>query len=387
MAFLGKQKFENQQILEKIFEAKTKEEVKQGLSDFRNSIIKEAIENFGIISSELNLEQKRNYLSSDIKQYYENLAYKLKAKQLTKPGDVPMPETEIDRVTDNMIESCPILNAVNTVSTDYLTKLVLNAKGTQKGTWGDLTDEIVTELLNSYEVVEITQQKVSCYGQLSLDMLNMGPAFLQSHIRKTLLEGMTITLEEAIINGDGNKKPIGLTRDLDGNVSNGIYPLKEKITVKDFEPTTYGNLVKKISKDKNGRTKKFNNVTLIVNQDTYLTKILPAITILDPLNNIGYKVNVFPFPTDILISEALNNNEAIMCHLNEYILALGKGIEIVYSDEYKFLEDMRVYKAKAFADGRPLDNNSSIYLDISGLETLVPKAKILGTVSTKEVTA
>lgn len=380
MSILG-EKNNDEKIIKAIFEAKTQKECSQALQKFKDHIVEESIENQSLIKKD------RNFLSSATKEYYEGLADKLKAKQLTKPGDIPMPETEIDKVTDNMITVSPILNGVNSVSTEYLTKLVLNAKGTQKGTWGDLTEAVVTELLNSYQTVEITQQKVSCYGQLSLDMIDMGPVFLQNHINTTLTEGMTIALEETIINGDGNKKPIGLTRNLKGTVNNGVYPLKAKVTVKDFEPSTYGNLVKQISKDENGRTKKFDKVTLIVNQNTYLTKILPAATMLDPLSGIGYKINVFPFPTDVLVSEALADDEAIMCHLNEYVLALGKGIEIVYSDEFKFLDDIRVYKAKAFADGRALDNNTSIFLDISGLEPLVSKTKVVGTVSTKEITA
>lgn len=380
MSFLGRKRLNDEKIIKGIFEAKNQEEMEQALQKFKDDIIEESI-------GSQNLIKNKNFLSPEAREYYQGLADKLKAKQLTKPGDVPMPETEIDKVTDNMITISPILNGVNSVSTEYLTKLVLNAKGTQKGTWGDLTEAVITELLNSYKTVEITQQKVSCYGQLSLDMIDMGPTFLQNHINTTLMEGMTIALEEAIINGDGNKKPIGLTRNLKGTVSNGVYPLKTKVAVKDFEPSTYGNLVKQISKDENGRTKKFDKVALIVNQNTYLTKILPAATMLDPLSSIGYKVNVFPFPTDVLVSEALADNEAVMCHLNEYVLALGKGIEIVYSDEFKFLDDIRVYKAKAFADGRALDNNTSIFLDISELEPLVPKSKVVGTVSTKEITA
>ena len=46
----------------------------------------------------------------------------------------------------------------------------------------------------------------------------------------------------------------------------------------------------------------------------------------------------------------------------------AKTGRIEYSDEYRFLEDERVYIVKAYANGMPKDNNSFLYLDISGLK-------------------
>ena len=40
---------------------------------------------------------------------------------------------------------------------------------------------------------------------------------------------------------------------------------------------------------------------------------------------------------------------------------------IEYSDQYQFLEDNRVYLIKLYANGFPMDNNSFLVLDISGL--------------------
>jgi hypothetical protein len=43
------------------------------------------------------------------------------------------------------------------------------------------------------------------------------------------------------------------------------------------------------------------------------------------------------------------------------------GGKIEYSDEYKFLDDERVYLTKLIGNGRALDNNAFILLDITGL--------------------
>ena len=110
---------------EKVFNAENKEEAVAALEEFRDNILQEARDSYKLYESEKGTVKNRNVLSSEAKRYYSELGDKLKAKQLTKPGDIPMPETEIDKVTDNMITVSPILNGVNSVSTEYLTKLVV----------------------------------------------------------------------------------------------------------------------------------------------------------------------------------------------------------------------------------------------------------------------
>lgn len=54
----------------------------------------------------------------------------------------------------------------------------------------------------------------------------------------------------------------------------------------------------------------------------------------------------------------------------------GKGGKIEYSDEYKFLEDQRVYRIKLFGNGRPMDDKAFIYLDISALKPYVQQVHV-----------
>lgn len=374
------------EAMQKAIKSGSDKDMQEAWKLFRQSIADEITDNMLMLNGNNDISNKIKghkikKLSPEAKQYYESVGNKLKAKQSAiTPNDIVMPQTEVDRVTDNMITSSLLLDKITFIpgGEKYLTKYVTNAKGVQKGIWGTVTSEVAQELLQRFKVIDITQQKLSCYGQISIDMLELGPTFLANHINATLIEGTTVSLEEGIINGTGNKQPIGLTRDLKGTVQDGVYPLKTKVKVSDLTPKTYGSLIKQISFDENGRAKRFDKVTLIVNRNTYLDKILPATTIIDPLSNIGYKINVFPYPTDVIIvSEGLQDNEAILCILEEYLLCSGKAPTITYSDEYKFLEDLRVYKCRCFFDGRPVDNNTSVFLDLSELDELIPKVKTI----------
>lgn len=122
-----------------------------------------------------------------------------------------------------------------------------------------------------------------------------------------------------------------------------------------------------MAKNEKGRMRKFGKVLLICNQEDYLTKIMPATTV---QNTSGtYINNLFPFPTDVTISNELETGKAVICLPEEYFMCIGGAKEgvITYSDEYKFLEDMRYYKIKTYGAGKAYDDTVSILLDITGL--------------------
>jgi len=95
---------------------------------------------------------------------------------------------------------------------------------------------------------------------------------------------------------------------------------------------------------------------------------MPATTVLNA--NGSYVNNLFPFPTTVYISNAVDEGKAVLFLENEYFMGVGgaKNGVIEYSDEYKWLEDMRVFKVKQYGTGRATDNTCALYLDISKLE-------------------
>jgi HK97 family phage major capsid protein len=282
-----------------------------------------------------------------------------------------MPTTIIEDVYKDLVAEHPLLQAINFQYVGYLTKWLLNDHATQKAVWGTITDEIVKEITSSFEVIDLNQSKLSAFACIELGMLDLGPTFLDGYIRTILGEALLEGLEDGIVMGTGLKQPIGLIR----NISKGVsvsqetgYPAKEKIAVTDFMPEHYGPLVARMAKTEKGKKRKFTEVGLICNQNDYLTKIMPATTV---LNANGVYVNdLFPIPTTVYISNVLEDGEAVLFLKNEYFMGMGgdkKGV-IEYSDEYKFLEDMRYFKVKQYGAGRAFDNTSALYLDITGLE-------------------
>ena len=52
---------------------------------------------------------------------------------------------------------------------------------------------------------------------------------------------------------------------------------------------------------------------------------------------------------------------------------------IEYSDHVQFLDDNRVYTSHFYGNGRPVDNNAFVVLDISELAAWIPTVKTVST--------
>ncbi len=113
---------------------------------------------------------------------------------------------------------------------------------------------------------------------------------------------------------------------------------------------------------------------MVVSPYDYLTKVMPATTVLTPQGT--YVSDVLPFPTKVVQSVGIERGHAILGLAKRYFMGMGtnkKGF-IEYSDHVQFLEDNRVYTTHLYGNGMPLDNDAFLYLDISELE--LPMMKV-----------
>lgn len=387
--------------LQNALESGDKDTITMAWSNYRNSIvdqIKSDIEEFKNTEDEKIL-MKRGYkvLTNKEKEFYNTLIKALKGgtKQefnnvFTSLEDDAMPQTIIEDVFKDLQQVHPLLSKVKFVNVKYLTKWILSNNDDKTASWGALNSAIAKEITDSFQVIDIKQNKLSAYALIENDMLDLGATFLESYVRASLMESIANGLEYAIIKGNGKNQPIGLMRDISHGVtidSTNGYPMKDStsgghvsqaIAVEDFTPVNYGAIVSNFankeawtdedSNNHGGQPRAFTSVDLIVNQKEYLTKIMPATTMLTGTGE--YAKNLFPFPTNVIISNQVPDNQAIMCQLDEYFLGIGtsKSGVIEYSDDFKFLDDMRTFKVKMHADGRAEDNTSAIILDITNIQ-------------------
>ena len=316
-------------------------------------------------------------LTSEENKYYQGLINALKSgnpKQALADFNVILPVTVIDAIFEDLTEEHPLLDAVNFMPTGALVEILVNTQdGRHLATWDQLCSEIIKELTVGFRKLDLTQKKLSAFLPICKAMLDLGPAWLDRYVRAILSEAIANGLESGIIDGSGLDEPTGMRRDPNSplNPVTG-YGLIASIPFNEISPATYGALLAELSVSPNGLNRKISEVIFIVNPLDYFTKIMPATSFRRPDGTYAY--DIFPFPTRVIQSVYQPVNEAIIGLPKRYFMGLGtsKGGKIEYSDEYRFLEDERVYLTKLYGNGMPLDSRSFRRLDITDLRPVYP---------------
>lgn len=358
-------------------------EIQKAWNSFHDSIVETIKADYEDVTqaTDKTILSQRGYrvLTNDETKFYEKFIEGAKSSNPKQAlvdlinTDGGMPETIIEDVYKDLVESHPLLNRINFQNVKYLTKWLLNDHTADRAIWGEINAEITKQIESSFKTIDVIQGKLSAFVVIALDMLELGPVFLDNYIRTILKEALACGLEYGIVKGIGVKgEPIGLIRDIHKGVSIDTetgYPSKSAKTVTSFSIKEYCDLVADgVLKKENGKVRTLTRVQLLVNPVDYLKKVIPATTV--QATDGTFKNDLFPFPTEVIQTSALDEGEAILCILPEYFFGVGasKNASIEYSDEFKFLEDKRVYKSKMFGFGKAEDNTSAILLDITKVD-------------------
>ena len=366
----------------------------QAFTDFTNniqeSVMEEARGLLQTVDTNILVGRGVRQLTSGENEYYQKVIDAMRTsnpQQALTDLDITLPLTTIDAVFADLTAAHPLLDLINFQNTSGMIEFLVNTNEKQLATWGVLTSTIVTELTSGFKKINMSLHKLSAFLPIAKAMLDLGPVWMDKYVRTILGEAIFFGLEEAIINGTGKNMPIGMNRQVGEGVvvTDGVYPLKATVPVTSLDPITYGALIGGMAVDAKGNARIVNKVVMIVNPTDYLTKVMPATTVRNA--NGTYVNNVFPFPTDPIQSVQVPAGKAIFGLADRYFMGVGtpKSGKIEYSDDYKFLEDERVYLVKLYGHGEPLDNTAFVYADISGLLPTIQSVQVVGTVETQEI--
>lgn len=396
--------------LRNVFTAEAPEaaQVEAAFESFGNAIAATVLADYESAHGDQQILMQRGFrqLTSEEKSFYQAVIKAGKEKTVQTMNGLldnkVMPVTIIEDVYKDLQAEHPLLAAINFQSVQYLTRWILTDHAVPTATWGAINSTIATQIEGAFRTVELTQCKLSAYAVIEMDMLDLGPAFLDNYIRTFLRESVLVALEAAIVCGNGHNQPIGLDRDIHHGVtvnSSTGYPQKTAVSLTSFMPAEYGAVLAQLAvtevwytNDSNGNVtpastaantdgspksgytkhggfiRNFDEVTLICNQVDFLSKVMPATTVLNAAG--GFTKDVFPFPTQVIRSSAVATGKAILCLPKEYFMGIGtsKDGTISFSDDFKFLEDKRTFKIKLHGMGTAYDDTCAVLLDISDLE-------------------
>ena len=378
--------------LQQKFEAAMKSEnpaaITEALTNFAMGIQQDVLDDFKVYqkTNDISILAKRGIrqLTTDERNFYDSW---IKAGKSDNPkmaftglDNTTLPMTILDTVLDDIKSNFPILSAINLQNTSTITRMVVNKQGMQLATWGALNSAIATELSGAIGTVDVGTNKLTAFMAISRDMLDAGPEWMDAYVRAVLAEALGYGLAKGIVAGTGKDQPIGMLKDINGAVTNGVYPDKSIITVTSLDAKTIGGIAATLSQGPNNRQRAVPQILVVVSPQDYFNKVMPATTYMTP--NGTYVNDVLPYPSKIVQDINVPSGKAIFGLASRYFMGVGKGGSggvIEYSDEFKFLDDERTYKIKLYGNGQPLDGNAFVVADISGLQPLALKVNV-GTV-------
>lgn len=347
-------------------------------------VLEKAQELAGVHDQQVLASRGVRQLTSAEKKYYEKLIDAFKSENpkqaLTNP-EIVMPETVLDAVFDDLQTEHPLLSHLSFTNTRGAIKFLFSTNDFQKAVWGKLCAEITEEIEASFSEIDMTLMKLSAFIPVCEAMLDLGPVWLDSYVRQILYETLANGLEDGIINNlNTTTGPVGMIANMttgSGGVGAATFTAKTATPITDLQPATLGAQLAKLAVDAAGKSRAIRDVILIVNPTDYFTKVFPATTV---MNGAGvYVNNVLPYPMTIIQSAAVATGKAVLGLGYKYFMGIGmdsRAGRIEYSDEFKWLDDERVYKIKLYANGMPMDNNAFQYLDISGLKPATVRVTI-----------
>ncbi|MGH4125102.1 MAG: phage major capsid protein [Clostridium sp.] len=368
--------------------------IAMALSQFAEGVQENVMQEFKAYqqTADVSILAKRgvHQLTAEENKFYQGVIGAMKSadpRQAFTTLPSAYPETIIDNVISDIKEAHPLLAAINFTNTTILTKIIVNKQGAQLAIWGPINSAITEELSGAIGTMDLTLCKLSAFMPISKDMLEVGPQWIDAYVRGVLSEAIALATEEAIVNGTGKDMPIGMNRSVADNVTvtAGVYPLKTAMVVSNLNPLTFGAIAGKLAQAPNGKQRPVAEILMLVNPIDYFTRVYPNTTI--RAIDGTYNYNVLPYPTKIIQSTAVTVGTAIFGLAPKYLMGIGAGTnggKIEFSDEFKFLEDQRVYLTKMFGNGKALDDNAFILADITGMTAAVLEVAVTNIVKTKE---
>ena len=303
------------------------------------------------------------------KKWLDSVIETAKNSQAASTTIIPeqMPLTVIDDIFQYIKDNHELIARVNVINTKGKVRWIHNSGVSGAAVWGDLCDEISGEIKSGFKFMELGLFKLTAFSYICLTLLDMGYEWLMRYCVMVLGEAIAEALEAAIVSGNGSKKPVGMSKDI--TVVEDVETIADKtpIEVENLGAKTLGEIFATLAVGPNSKARVVTGAIMVVNPLDYYSLVLPAIAY---KNALGEYVQRTALPFDVVTSAQVSRNSAIFGIGKNYDLMLGLGEDgkMSFSDEFKFLDDVRTLKQKLVANGRAKDNNSFVVLDITNLQ-------------------
>lgn len=297
-------------------------------------------------------------LSAEARDFFNDIE-----KVVPKDVEKLFPQETIDRIFEDMVKARPLLQHIGLKNAGIRLKFLKSAT-TGQALWGKINGAIQGQLKQEFNEEEAIQNKLTAFVVIPKDSEKFGPAWLQSFVSAQITEAFAAALEAAFLNGDGDDKPIGLSRTLTGTASGGKTTYAEK-TVETAKLTfaDSATVVKELTAVHKHHSVKSDgnpvavegNLVMVVNPaDAWDVKKQYT-----SLNAQGVYITAMPYNLILVESVAQTAGKVTTFVKGRYDAFVGGGIEFGRFTETYALEDLNLYTAKQFAYGKAHDEKTA----------------------------
>lgn len=289
----------------------------------------------------------------------------------TKNGAL-LPEETVNQVFDELVQEHPLLSIINFKNAGARLKALTVKTETGTAQWGKISDEIKGQLDATFEEKGFEQNKLTAFVVIPKDALKFGATWLKQFVMEQIKEAMSVALEDAIVNGTGESKPVGLIKDLSkGTVQSDkvVYSTdKESLaSLATLTPETAAKLLAPVMKhlsvsDKGNYLNIAGQTYLLVNPADYYGLVAQFTY----LNAQGVYTAVLPFGIQLVESKAIASGKAIAFVANRYDAYIGGGVALEEFDQTLAIDDLQLVTAKSYWYGKAKDNHVSALLTLAG---------------------
>lgn len=292
-----------------------------------------------------------------------------------KDGSI-LPKTTQNRIFEDLVRQHPVLTAIGVQDLGPVVRAI-TSEPTRAYAWKEIFGDITAQVNATFGEENLTQSKITAFGVIPNDMLELGPEWVERYMRELLVDSLATGLEFGFINGRGpaQNEPIGISMDVDA-VSGAVTPKVSKGTLT-FAPSEFGEtvsgelftVIKDLSVNEKGESVDVaGNVLMMVNpSDAIAVQFRNTVQ-----THNGQWVTALPYGIEIVESREVPVGKAIFLVKNRYTANLSGNYVLRKFDQTLALQDATLYTIKRFATGKARDNKAAAVYDLNITFPVVP---------------
>lgn len=335
------------------------------------SLIAEITMEAELAKSDKQYEEKLNLrtLNKEETEFYELL--RKPSQAITADQIDIIPNTIINRTLDDVKKESGILSLIEFSPADVKRWIVAEKSGTYS--WGGLTAAITATLGAEIEGLNIELSKLSVALIIPKAIRDLALPFVDKYFTAILNETLIDGAEYGFLMGTGKDMPIGVYKQIESVNEDGTHKDKTLNIITSFTPKALAPVKKALS---NNGKRTFTEIALICNPADEADYVAPAI-----YDDEGKLISSYK---NLKVMQSANNpqGKAVFVLPKKYVMGFS-GFKVDEYKETKALDDADVIVAKAYANGRAVDDNCAYPIDVTKLQEYVRKVSVVGTVQTE----